>query len=68
MDPLMNNPNALKKFCNVQAKTTFCIRNGIESFQILLAILLRNIPARKTLVMQKSFKKIQGIKKPLLSS
>ena len=24
------NPNALKKFCNVQAKTTFCIRKSIS--------------------------------------
>ena len=27
------NPNALKKFCNVQAKTTFCIRNGVSRFK-----------------------------------
>ena len=27
------NPNALKKFCNVQAKTTFCLRNSVSRFK-----------------------------------
>ena len=26
-------PNALKKFCNVQVKTTFCIRNSVSRFK-----------------------------------
>ena len=60
------NPNALKKFCNVQAKTTFCIRNGESRFKYM-ATLPRNIPARKTLVMQTASRKYRN-QKPLLSS
>ena len=27
------DPNAVKKFCNVQVKTTFCIRNSVSRFK-----------------------------------
>ena len=55
------NPNALKKFCNVQAKTTFCIRNGISRFKYYGNTPKRH-PRKKDFSHAKSFKKIQESK------
>ena len=56
-----NNPNALKKFCNVQAKTTFCIRNGISRFKYY-GNTPKKHPRKKDFSHAKSFKKIQESK------
>ena len=32
-ESLHEDPNAVKKFCNVQVKTTFCIRNSVSRFK-----------------------------------
>ena len=55
------NPNALKKFCNVQAKTTFCIRNGVSRFKYS-GNTPRKHPRKKDFSHAKSFKKIQESK------
>ena len=55
------NPNALKKFCNVQAKTTFCIRNGISRFKYY-GNTPKKHPRKKDFSHAKSFKKIQESK------
>ena len=55
------NPNALKKFCNVQAKTTFCIRNGVSRFKYYGNTPKRH-PRKKDFSHAKSFKKIQESK------
>ena len=56
-----NNPNALKKFCNVQAKTTFCIRNGVSRFKYY-GNTPKKHPRKKDFSHAKSFKKIQESK------
>ena len=56
-----NNPNALKKLCNVQAKTTFCIRNGISRFKYY-GNTPKKHPRKKDFSHAKSFKKIQESK------
>ena len=55
------NPNALKKFCNVQAKTTFCIRNGVSRFKYY-GNTPKKHPRKKDFSHAKSFKKIQESK------
>ena len=55
------DPNALKKFCNVQAKTTFCIRNGVSRFKYS-GNTPRKHPRKKDFSHAKSFKKIQESK------
>ena len=56
-----NNPNALKKFCNVQVKTKFCIRNG-ESRSKYTGNTPKKRPRKKDFSHAKSFKKIQESK------
>jgi len=55
------NPNALKKFCNVQAKTTFCIRNGVSRFKYY-GNTPKKRPRKKDFRHVDSFKKIQESK------
>ena len=55
------NPNALKKFCNVQAKTTFCIRNSVSRFKYM-GNTPRKRPRKKDFSHVDSFKKIQESK------
>ena len=55
------DPNALKKFCNVQAKTTFCIRNGVSRFKYY-GNTPKKHPRKKDFSHAKSFKKIQESK------
>ena len=60
------DPNALKKFCNVQVKTVFCIRNGVSRFKYM-GNTPRKRPRKKDLVMQRASRKYRN-QKPLLSS
>ena len=53
--------NALKKFCNVQAKTSFCIRKGVSRFKYYGNTPKRR-PSKKNFGHGKSFKKIQESK------
>ena len=53
--------NALKKFCNVQAKTSFCIRKGVSRFKYYGNTPKRR-PSKKNFGHTKSFKKIQESK------
>jgi len=55
------DPNAVKKFCNVQVKTTFCIRNGVSRFKYM-GNTPRKRPRKKDFSHAKSFKKIQESK------
>ena len=55
------DPNAVKKFCNVQVKTTFCIRNGVSRFKYYGNTPKRH-PRKKDFSHAKSFKKIQESK------
>ena len=55
------DPNALKKFCNVQAKTTFCIRKGASRFKYM-GNTPRKRPRKKDSSHEDSFKKIQESK------
>jgi len=55
------DPNAVKKFCNVQVKTTFCIRNGVSRFKYYGNTPKRR-PRKKDFSHAKSFKKIQESK------
>ena len=53
--------NALKKFCNVQAKTTFCLRNSVSRFKYM-GNTPRKRPRKKDFSHVDSFKKIQESK------
>ena len=55
------DPNAVKKFCNVQVKTTFCIRNGVSRFKYM-GNTPRKRPRKKDFSHVDSFKKIQESK------
>jgi len=55
------NPNALKKFRNVQAETTFCIRKGVSRFKYY-GNTPKKHPRKKDFSHAKSFKKIQESK------
>ena len=55
------NPNALKKFCNVQAKTTFCIRKSISRGKYS-GNTPKKRPRKKDFSHVDSFKKIQESK------
>jgi hypothetical protein len=55
------NPNAVKKFCNIQVNTTFCIRNGVSRFKYM-GNTPRKRPRKKDFSHAKSFKKIQESK------
>jgi len=55
------DPNAVKKFCNVQVKTTFCIRNGVSRFKYY-GNTPKKRPRKKDSSHVDSFKKIQESK------
>jgi len=55
------DPNAVKKFCNVQVKTTFCIRNSVSRFKYM-GNTPRKRPRKKDFSHEDSFKKIQESK------
>ena len=55
------DPNAVKKFCNVQVKTTFCIRNSVSRFKYM-GNTPRKRPRKKDFSHVDSFKKIQESK------
>ena len=55
------DPNAVKKFCNVQVKTTFCIRNSACRFKYM-GNTPRKRPRKKDFSHVDSFKKIQESK------
>ena len=55
------DPNAVKKFCNVQVKTTFCIRNGVSRFKYY-GNTPKKRPRKKDYSHVDSFKKIQESK------
>jgi len=55
------DPNAVKKFCNVQVKTTFCIRNSVSRFKYS-GNTPRKRPRKKDFSHVDSFKKIQESK------
>ena len=60
-ESLHEETNALKKFCNVQAKTSFCIRKGVSRFKYYGNTPKRR-PSKKNFGHGKSFKKIQESK------
>ena len=55
------DPNAVKKFCNVQVKTTFCIRKGVSRFKYM-GNTPKKRPRKKDFSHEDSFKKIQESK------
>ena len=55
------DPNAVKKFCNVQVKTTFCIRNSVSRFKYS-GNTPKKRPRKKDFSHVDSFKKIQESK------
>ena len=55
------DPNAVKKFCNVQVKTTFCIRNSVSRFKYY-GNTPKKRPRKKDFRHVDSFKKIQESK------
>ena len=55
------DPNAVKKFCNVQVKTTFCIRNSVSRFKYY-GNTPKKRPRKKDFSHVDSFKKIQESK------
>ncbi len=55
------DPNAVKKFCNVQAKTTFCIRNSVSRGKYS-GNTPKKRPRKKDFSHVDSFKKIQESK------
>jgi len=55
------NPNAVKKFCNVQVKTTFCIRKGMSRGKYS-GNTPRKRPRKKDFSHVDTFKKIQESK------
>ena len=58
------DPNAVKKFCNIQLKTTFCIRKSVSRGKYS-GNTPKNVHARKSLVIKTTKDRNQ---KPLLSS
>ena len=60
-ESFQEDPNAVKKFCNVQAKTTFCIRNGVSRFKYYGNTPKRH-PRKKDFSHEDSFKNIQESK------
>ena len=60
-ESLHEDPNAVKKFCNVQVKTTFCIRKGVSRFKYM-GNTPRKRPRKKDFSHVDSFKKIQESK------
>ena len=55
------DPNAVKKFCNVQVKTTFCIRNSVSRFKYN-GNTPKKRPRKQDFSHVDSFKKIQESK------
>ena len=55
------DPNAVKKFCDIQVKTTFCIRNSVSRFKYM-GNTPRKRPRKKDFSHVDSFKKIQESK------
>ena len=55
------DPNAVKKFCNVQVKTTFCIRNSVSRFKYT-GNTPKKRPRKQDFSHVSSFKKIQESK------
>ncbi len=55
------DPNAVKKFCNVQVKTTFCIRNSVSRFKYS-GNTPKKRPRKQDFSHVDSFKKIQESK------
>ena len=55
------DPNAVKKFCNVQVKTTFCIRNSMSRFKYM-GNTPRKRPRKKDFSHVDRFKKIHESK------
>ena len=60
-ESFQEDPNAVKKFCNVQVKTVFCIRNSVSSFKYM-GNTPRKRPRKKDFSHVDSFKKIQESK------
>ena len=60
-ESFLENPNAVKKFCNVQVKTTFCIRNSVSRFKYY-GNTPKKRPRKKDFRHVDSFKKIQESK------
>jgi len=55
------DPNAVKKFCDIQVNTTFCIRNSVSRFKYM-GNTPRKRPRKKDFSHVDSFKKIQESK------
>ena len=55
------DPNAVKKFCNVQVKTTFCLRNSVSRFKYSGNTPMKR-PRKKDFRHVNNFKKIQESK------
>ena len=55
------DPNAVKKFCNVQVKTTFCLRNSVSRFKYT-GNTPKKRPRKQDFSHVSSFKKIQESK------
>ena len=55
------NPNAVKKFCDIQVNTTFCIRNSVSRFKYF-GNTPKKRPRKKDFRHVDSFKKIQESK------
>ena len=55
------DPNAVKKFCDIQFKTTFCIRNSVSRFKYM-GNTPRKRPRKKDFSHVDRFKKIQESK------
>ena len=55
------DPNAVKKFCNVQVKTTFCLRNSVSRFKYS-GNTPKKRPRKKDFSHVNNFKKIQESK------
>ena len=55
------DPNAVKKFCNIQVKTTFCLRNSVSRFKYS-GNTPKKRPRKKDFRHVNSFKKIQESK------
>jgi len=60
-ESFQEDPNAVKKFCNVQVKTTFCIRNSVSRFKYY-GNTPKKRPRKKDFRHVDSFKKIQESK------
>jgi len=60
-ESFQEDPNAVKKFCNVQVMTTFCIRKGVSRFKYM-GNTPRKRPRKRDFSHEDSFKKIQESK------